>query len=330
MESILFCSVGRRVKLLKDFKETVNGRYRMIATDNSNIAPALYIADKSYLVPKITDSNYIDTILNICEKENVKAVLTLIDPEISLLAKNAEKFKEKNILLLVPEYKTACLCFDKYEMYKYLSEKGINTVLTYGDLGKFISDMNKEKIKFPVFVKPRTGSGSVGAQKVDNLETLTKMINEDKSLIIQELMTGLDLSSDIYVDAISHKVVNAFSMKKLSTKIGGANKTISFIDNKLDEFINRINEIFNFVGPNNLDFFYKDGEYYLSEINPRFGGSYIHGYASGVDFIKNIINNIDKKENQVKLKNYDEDIIMMMYDDIVIKKKEELVNNEEG
>lgn len=330
MESILFCSVGRRVKLLKDFKESLNGKYKIVATDNSNIAPALYIADKSYLVPKITDEKYIDIILNICDKENVKAVFTLIDPEIDLLAKSAMKFKEKGILLLVPEYTTACLCFDKYEMYKYLVKNGIKTVLTYGDLEEFIKGEKSGKIQFPVFVKPRNGSGSVGAQKVNDMETLTNMMNEDKSLIIQEYMDGLDLSSDIYVDAISHDAVNIFSMKKLSTKIGGANKTISFKDDKLNEFINEINNIFEFVGPNNLDFFYKDGEYYLSEVNPRFGGSYIHAYASGVDFIKAIMNNIEGKENKIELNNYDEDIIMMMYDDIVIKRKKELVNKEEG
>ena len=48
------------------------------------LAPALYDADKYYIVPKIGDEGYLDTILNICRDNNVKGVLSLIDPELNL------------------------------------------------------------------------------------------------------------------------------------------------------------------------------------------------------------------------------------------------------
>lgn len=63
----------------------------------------------------------------------------------------------------------------------------------------------------------------------------------------------------------------------------------------------------------------------MSEVNPRFGGAYIHAYGSGVDFDKNIVNNIQGNENKEEIGNYEEDIVMMMYDDVIIKKKNELV-----
>lgn len=81
-------------------------------------------------------------------------------------------------------------------------------------------------------------------------------------------------------------------------------------------------------GPCDMDFFIKDGEYYLSEINPRFGGAYLHAYGAGVDFIKLILNNMDGKENQSIIGQYDDDIIMMMYDDVVIARKSELMSQE--
>ena len=77
-----------------------------------------------------------------------------------------------------------------------------------------------------------------------------------------------------------------------------------------------------------MDFFYKDGEYYLSEINPRFGGAYLHAYGAGVDFIKLILNNIDGVENNSIIGQYDEDIVMMMYDDVVIRRKFDLLSDE--
>ena len=81
-------------------------------------------------------------------------------------------------------------------------------------------------------------------------------------------------------------------------------------------------------GPCDMDFFIKNGEYYLSEINPRFGGAYLHAYGAGVDFIKLILNNIHGVENKSIIGLYDEDVIMMMYDDVVIKKKSELKSDE--
>ena len=77
-----------------------------------------------------------------------------------------------------------------------------------------------------------------------------------------------------------------------------------------------------------MDFFIKDGEYYLSEINPRFGGAYLHAYGAGVDFFQLIVNNINGVENQVKIGDYDENVLMLMYDDVVITKASDLVNQD--
>ena len=155
------------------------------------------------------------------------------------------------------------------------------------------------------------------------MNTLREAFEQDPSLIAQELMTGegcIDLDADVYVDTISHKPVAIFSKKKISTTIGGANKTISFKDEKLFEFIEEALKCFKFNGPIDADFFYKNGEYYLSEINPRFGGAYLHAYGAGVDFIKLIENNLQGNENESIIGQYDEDVVMMMYDSVVIKK----------
>lgn len=81
-------------------------------------------------------------------------------------------------------------------------------------------------------------------------------------------------------------------------------------------------------GPCDMDFFVKDGKYYLSEINPRFGGAYLHAHAAGVDFIKLILRNMDGKANESIIGQYDDDVIMMMYDDVVIKRKSELLSGD--
>ena len=317
--NILFCSAGRRVELLKDFRKSMDEDDRIIAADLSRLAPALYVADAHYLVPRIDAPDYLDTILDICRRENINAVTTLIDPEIELLAKNRARFEEIGVEVLAPYAETAELCFDKFKMYQYLTAHGVPTPDTWGDYASAMAAVENGSLAFPVFVKPRKGSGSVGARRVQDADTLKALCEADSSLIIQRLMHG-DLDADVYIDTISHKAVSAFSKRKLETKIGGASKTISFKDEKLFDFIRRITELLKFNGPVDMDFFYQDGTYYLSEVNPRFGGAYLHAYGAGVDFIKLIKNNLNGMENAPAFGNYENDVVMMMYDSVVITK----------
>lgn len=233
MNNLLFCSVGRRGRLLRNVKETVGKTGLIVGTDNQSTAPALQFCDRQYVVPRINDPEYVDIILKICKENNVKAITTLIDPEIEILANNAERFKAIGVTPLCPAPKSAIYCFNKYELYKYLVEKGIRTPLTFHDWDEFRSALAEGRISFPVFMKPVCGSGSVGAHKVHTIEQAEADWNSgEHDYIIQELMTGGDCDADVYVDTISHKAVAAFSKRKIETRIGGASKTCSFKDPK--------------------------------------------------------------------------------------------------
>ena len=294
MNNLLFCSVGRRGRLLRNVKETIGKTGLIVGTDHQSTAPALQFCDRQYVVPRITDPGYVDILLDICRGNDIKAVTTLIDPEIEILAANTGRFREAGVIPLCPAPESAIYCFNKYELFKYLTEKGIRTPLTFHDWDGFKAALADGRITFPVFMKPICGSGSVGAHKVHTLEQAEADWNSgEHDYIIQELMTS---------------------------------KTISFKDPKLFAFIEEVCSVFEFNGPLDMDFFIRDGEYYLSEINPRFGGAYLHAYGAGVDFVKLIVNNINGIENPVNIGNYDDDVLMLMYDDVVIAKASDLVD----
>ena len=127
MKNILILSAGTRNKVVQYFKKALvndDGSKigNVIATDMSNIAPAVYEADKFYQVPCMTDKGYIDVIFDICKKENITAVLSLIDPELSLLAENIDKFKELNVMVIGSSYELCEMSLDKYKMYEWLVE----------------------------------------------------------------------------------------------------------------------------------------------------------------------------------------------------------------
>ena len=101
-QNILFCSVGRRTRLLIDFRESMKGCGKIVATDMSPLAPALFFADEVYLAPRITAPDYFERVLEICKKSDVKAITTLIDPEIEIYTDGNDytnyKFSEGDIL----------------------------------------------------------------------------------------------------------------------------------------------------------------------------------------------------------------------------------------
>ena len=313
---------------MMDFRRSLAGKGKVVGTDNWSVAPALFLADKMYVVPKIQDRNYLETVLDICASEDIKAVATFIDPEIEWLSAHRDVFLSRGILPLCPSGHTAHLCFDKYEMFRHLRERGVRTVLTYRDLGSFREGLAREEIAFPVFIKPVSGSGSVGARRVNDLKALEELFQEGAyDYIIQELMTGGDCDADVYVDCISHEVVSVFSKRKIETRIGGASKTVSFKDPALFDFVREVCSVLELSGPCDMDFFFKDGQWYLSEINPRFGGAYLHAYGAGVDFMKYILRNIDGLPNTPEIGCYDEGVLMLMYDDVVITKESELLRD---
>ena len=113
--NILILSAGTRNKIVQYFKKELNGKGNVVATDCSNLAPAIYEADKFYIVPRIDADNYIDIILDICQKEKIDTLISLIDPELSLIAKNIEKFKAIGVNPVISDYDKVEMCFNKYE-----------------------------------------------------------------------------------------------------------------------------------------------------------------------------------------------------------------------
>lgn len=313
--NILITSVGRRTKLIEYFKKEFTN---VVVTDSSIYAPAIYVADKYYIVPPITDKNYIETIKKICLENKISGILSLIDPELELLSKHKEEFESIEIKIIGSSANVCEICFDKWKMYKFLQENNIKTAKTYNNLEMFINDLEKTKITFPIILKPATGSASIGVQKINNLETLKYFWQQTENYIIQEFLDGQEIGCDVYTDLISKKVVSIFTKNKLNMRAGETDKAVSFKDsnlfNMVQDFVNKLGT----EGPIDIDIFKINNEYYISEVNPRFGGGYLIAYECGENFPKLIKNNLENIENKENIGNYKENICMLKCDDLKI------------
>lgn len=319
--NFLILSAGTRNKIVQYFVRELNGDGKVIATDMSELAPALYEADKYYIVPKMTDPSYLDVILKICVDEKIAGVLSLIDPELSLLAENKHKFAEVGTTVIGSSYELCELSLDKFQMYNWLKEHDYSCAKSYMDKEKFYSDINKGFISYPVFVKPARGSASIAISKAYDKETVETLFAHDDGLMIQEFLDGQEIGADVYIDMISSEVVSIFTKKKLKMRAGETDKAVSFKDGKLFDLIKKFVFDAGFRGQIDIDIFDIGGEYYISEVNPRFGGGYPHAYESGANHIKLILNNLKGKVNIKNIGAYDEGICMMKYNEVRILKK---------
>ena len=317
--NIIITSCGRRTKLVEYFKNEFKGHGNVIVTDCDELAPALYFADKFYITSRIDNEKYIDEIIEICKKENIKGILSLIDPELSLLSKNKEKFEKIGVKLIGSDYEETELCFDKYEFYKFLKNNGFNCAKTYIDLEKFKEDYKNKKINFPVFIKPRTGSASLGISKVEFIEHLELLFKLFPNMIIQEFITGQEYGVDCYIDLISNELISIFAKKKIRMRSGETDKAVSIKDKKLFDIIENLVEKVKLKGPIDIDVFENNGEWVISEINPRFGGGHLLAYECKENFPKFILNNLNNIKNIKKIGEYESRKYMIKHDSLIIK-----------
>ncbi|OLS38420.1 ATP-grasp domain-containing protein [Bacillus sp. MRMR6] len=320
--NILISSVGRRVQLIEYFKaelNKVNGK--VLAIDCDQTAPALYHADFFEIVPRIDHPEYKTVIKSLCRKYNIKGILSLIDPELSILTTMKDELKKEDIHIIVSDKQVIDICYDKNLTYEFLKDNDLPAVPTYENLNDVIQEITLGKINFPLMIKPKNGSGSAGLYKVNNLNDLQIYWESNHNLIAQPFMEGSEYCVECYIDILSNELISQFSKRKINMRAGETDKSIAIKDPVLFELTLKLINALKPIGPVDIDFFKTGDGYVISEINPRFGGGYPYAYEMGENFIKNIINNLNGITNPPYEKNiyhYEEGKIMVRFDQFVV------------
>ena len=142
------------------------------------------------------------------------------------------------------------------------------------------------------------------------------MLETHNDLIVQEFIDGKEYGVDVYVDFISKEVTSIFIKEKIKMRAGETDKSISVINNQIFKLIEQFVSTMGYVGQIDIDLFEANGQFYISEVNPRFGGGYPHAYLSGCNFPQFILNNLQGKTNKSEIGAYKENTIMMKYNEI--------------
>ena len=320
--NILFTCAGRRTYLLKYFKENMLPGDKVVATDMQLSAPALQVADVKLQVPAVYAKDYIDRTLAICEEQHIDALISLNDLELPILAEQKKRFENIGVKVIVSDPEVIDICFDKYKTAQWVEALGLNVPKTYVSLAETKAALEAGEICFPLFLKPRWGSGSIGLETVEDKEELEIVYNllfrkikktmlakvsvGDEYIMIQEKLAGNEYGLDVMNDLVGNYV--AVSVKqKLAMRAGETDKAVTVDLPEVREIGAVIGKNLKHLGNLDVDIMQRaNGDYCVLELNPRFGGGFPFSYEAGVNLPKAIMEWLQGKQ-------VDESILVPQY-----------------
>lgn len=321
--NILILSAGRRVELIKCFKSASNLagiNSRIITADISNTAPATYFSDKNYIVPRIKEAGYLNSIIDICKKEDIRLVIPTIDTELLILAENKDFIeKSTNAKVLISDIEVINICRNKINTNRFFEKYGLGVPVEITS-----EDIKKKNYNFPLFIKPFNGSSSVNVFKVNNERELNFFIEYVENPIVQEFIEGDEYTIDTFSD-FEGNVITIVPRKRLATRSGEIAKGKVVKDNELIAEVKKLLEILKPIGHITIQCMKTKKGIKFIEINPRFGGGAPMSIKAGANSPLNLYKLL-KGEKLIYNENYKENILALRFDDsIFLNEKGELI-----
>jgi carbamoyl-phosphate synthase large subunit len=310
--NILLLSAGRRVELVQCFRNAskkLNLKSKIVAVDCQETAPALYFADKGEVVPRISDPHYINAIVELCNRDHIALIVPTIDTELLLLSKNKETIESQtHAKLLVSDFRVVEICRDKTRTQSFLEEHNflVPKMLSEEELSA------TEAMSFPLFIKPKDGSSSIQAYKVNNASELELYRKVVRSPIIQEFSEGEEYTVDAFLDFQSN-VITIVPRLRLATRSGEISKGKIVKDRAIINEVKRLLEILKPIGPITIQCIKTKRGIEFIEINPRFGGGAPMSITSGADSCENLYRLLMGEQLEYN-ENYRENLLFLRFD----------------
>lgn len=299
--NVLLTCAGRRTYLVNYFRTALMGQGKVIAADANRDAPAMIEADEAVCVPRVDSPNYIDVLVNICQNHHIGLLLPLNDLELPILAHAQAKLRQTGAIPVIASLEVVDICFDKWHTFCYLRDLGLRVPLTYNCLEDALIGLHEKTISFPMMVKPRWGSGSIGIALVEDEEELRatyalakrrimktflggpSSADPQHCILIQERLQGSEYGLDIIND-LEGNHITTFVKRKLAMRSGETERAVTVDNEELRILGRQLGSTLKHIGNLDCDVFFAQGEIpCVLELNPRFGGGYPFSHEAGAN-----------------------------------------------
>lgn len=320
MPNVLITSASRKVSLVRAFQSALAKRAggNVIAVDVSPYAPALYVADRNFLIPRSNDPEFMPTLLRLCEVERITLIVPTRDEELPLFAEARPLFEKIGARVLVSASETIRNCQDKSAFIAFCREHGIAIPKTFqGDEWR--------QSKFPFFVKPRSGKGGIGARMVATELEMQTTLEHPGEWIIQECVDAPEYTVDLLAD-FEGRVISAVPRLRRFVVSGESYVSITEKEPTLIEESIRLATKLHLIGHNTIQCFWDGQQVKFIEVNPRFGGAAALGIAAGADTPSLLLRLLDGESVPSQIGQFESNLTMLRYTDDLFLKSNELTS----
>lgn len=312
--NILILSAGRRVELVKCFKEAAkikNIKSNIVTADISMTAPAIYFGDKNYIIPRIGEDDYIESIIEICNKEDIRLIIPTIDTELMIMSENKDSIERKTgAKVLVSDKRVINICRNKKNTNKFFDENGFGVPREIDE-----KDIKEENYKLPLFIKPLDGSSSINAFKINSKKELVFFKDYIKRPIIQECIEGREYTIDTFID-FNGQPITIVPRERIATRAGEISKGIIIKDRELINEVKKVIEVLKPIGHITFQCMKtKEGIKFI-EINPRFGGGAPMSIKAGANSTLNLYKLLLGEKLSYN-EDYEENMMALRFDDSI-------------
>jgi carbamoyl-phosphate synthase large subunit len=322
--NILFTSAGRRVSLLRSFKEalkTLGVEGHLVGADIRRDAPALYVADVRLQVPRVDDPNYMDTLLRICREFEIDLVIPLIDTGLPLLAENHTRFAEAGARLMLASPETVAISSDKRRTRAFFERAGVESPRVL-DIDAHLADTNAH---YPVMLKPAGGSAGIGVTVIRNAKELTFFRDYVPDPMLQEFVSGVEHTLDVLLDFEGH-VHCVVPRRRIEVRAGEVSKGMTVKDPRIMAAGRQVAEALpGAVGCQTVQCFLSEsGQISFIEINPRFGGGYPLSHAAGANYALWICQFALGQTPDIEFDGWRDGVVMLRYDAEIVVNRDDI------
>ncbi len=275
---ITSAGAGPAVAVIKALKMQQELDVKICAVDADPLSAGFYLSDSFHSVPLADSVDFLAAVLDICEKEQIDFIIPIFDKETPFFARNRKIFDECRTRILVNSLDVVEISNDKLRAYQFCLENGILAPRVYSK-----EELEEDKVKFPLVVKPRCGIGTKGVfylRTKSDLNALNGRIGED--CLVQEYVDGIEYTVDSISD-FDGNVLAAVPRQRIVVKAGQSVKAKTVGDEDLVEYGKQIAEKFRIKGPGCSQFKVRNGEKYFIEMNPRYGTGISLTVAAGIN-----------------------------------------------
>lgn len=289
--NILISSAGRRGQLIECFRDA--GRaldlpVRVTASDACpELSAACQLADDWVRVPRCDAPEFIPALLAVCTAKKIRLLIPTIDSELATLSAHRAQFSAAGVEIAVSAPAVIALARDKERTALAFAAAGVRTPRTVSG-ASYVA--NPSVLGWPVIVKPRAGSSSVGIVRPRLPVEAVAVADAMPDAIVQELWAGREYTVNLFFDR-GGAMRCAIPHLRIETRGGEVSKGRTEAVPLLRTMARDIARgLVGARGPLCFQAIVNErGEAAVFELNARFGGGYPLAHRAGARFAQWLI-----------------------------------------